>query len=85
MMAKFPNHMSLAELNNLQSTCINKIHQDELYDTRNSAKLRAIKSSKTYDEFKNIVDAAHLKPLNKDDKNTTKTKNLLWNPVTPQS
>lgn len=84
-MAKFPNHISLTELNNLQSTCINKIHQDELYDMRNSAKLRAVKSSKTYDEFKNIVDAAHLKPLDKEDKNKTKTKSLLWNPVTPQS
>lgn len=84
-MSQSSNRMSLTELNNLQSACLSKIQQDELYDVRNSAKLRAVTSTKTYDEFKNIVDAAHLKPLDKHDKNTTKTKNLLWNPVTSQS
>lgn len=81
-MSQSSNRISLTELNNLHSACLNKIHQDELYDMRNSAKLRAVTSTQTYDEFKNIVDAAHLKPLDKHDKSTTKTKNLLWNPVT---
>lgn len=79
------NKISLSELNNLHSVCRSQIQQDVLYDVRNSAKIRAVANTKNYDEFKNIVDAAHLKPLDKHDKNTTKTKNLIWNPVTTQS
>uniref|UniRef100_A0A336M0F3 CSON009241 protein n=1 Tax=Culicoides sonorensis TaxID=179676 RepID=A0A336M0F3_CULSO len=80
-MSNHNTRISINELNNLQSTCLNKIHQDQLYDIRNSAKIRACTTTKTYDEFKNIVDAAHLKPLDKDDKSSAKTKNRLWNSV----
>ncbi|XP_016946414.1 coiled-coil domain-containing protein 103 [Drosophila biarmipes] len=55
------------------------IRDGELYELRNDAKLRAVYSTQTYEEFKDIVDAAHLRPVSRSDKANAKTKNRLWN------
>lgn len=57
----------------------------QLYDLRNDAKFRAVKSSQTYDEFKGIVDAAHLQPLTWSDKRNVATKKRLWNTIATDS
>uniref|UniRef100_A0A182YP28 Dynein attachment factor N-terminal domain-containing protein n=1 Tax=Anopheles stephensi TaxID=30069 RepID=A0A182YP28_ANOST len=63
----------------LEARCLEQIREDTLYAVRNDAKLRAVLTSKNYDEFKNIVDAAHLTPLSAGDKMNSKTKNRIWN------
>lgn len=49
---------------------VNKAVEDEkLYWLRNDAKFRAVRQKVgTYDEFREIVNAAHLRPLDKEDK-----------------
>ncbi|XP_060536676.1 uncharacterized protein LOC132708379 [Cylas formicarius] len=65
------------ELNNLFKELKSNLDSDKQYWLRNDAKIRAVVSSKTYDEFRNIVDAAHLKSLSKDDIRTPKQNS--WN------
>ncbi|KAH8299918.1 hypothetical protein KR044_007408 [Drosophila immigrans] len=67
------------ELLRLRDDCLQRLRDDELYYLRNDAKLRAVNSSQSYDEFKDIVDAAHLRPVTRQDKANAKTKNRLWN------
>ncbi|XP_076258539.1 dynein axonemal assembly factor 19 [Rhynchophorus ferrugineus] len=68
---------SKKELNHLFSELKTNIDADKLYWLRNDAKLRAVVSSKSYDEFRQYVDAAHLKGLTKDDyKNKSQVR---WN------
>ncbi|ALC40775.1 CG13202 [Drosophila busckii] len=67
------------ELLNLRDSCLRRIRDDELYHLRNDAKLRAVTQTQNYDEFKDIVDAAHLRPVSKQDKANVKTKTRLWN------
>ncbi|XP_005187717.1 coiled-coil domain-containing protein 103-like [Musca domestica] len=67
------------ELQHLSKLCLERIRVGELHCLRNDAKLRAVNNTKTYDEFKDIVDAAHLKPITKQDKMNAKTRNRLWN------
>ncbi|CAH0551279.1 unnamed protein product [Brassicogethes aeneus] len=43
------------------------IERDKMHWVRNDAKIRACYTSKNYDEFREIVAAAHLKPLSKKD------------------
>ncbi|XP_026720555.1 coiled-coil domain-containing protein 103 [Athene cunicularia] len=53
---------------------------DERRERENEAKLRAVRQRvPSYEEFRNIVLASHLKPLEKKDK-MGKRKNVLWNP-----
>ncbi|TMW50316.1 hypothetical protein DOY81_004593 [Sarcophaga bullata] len=67
------------ELQKLQEICLQTLKSGELHTLRNDAKLRAVNTTKSYDEFKDIVDAAHLRPITKQDKMNAKTKNRLWN------
>ncbi|XP_013102974.2 coiled-coil domain-containing protein 103 [Stomoxys calcitrans] len=67
------------ELQKLQEICMERLKMGELHTLRNDAKLRAVNNTKNYEEFKDIVDAAHLKPISKADKMNAKTKNRLWN------
>ncbi|KAJ8925563.1 hypothetical protein NQ315_009403 [Exocentrus adspersus] len=53
------------------------IEQEKMYWIRNDAKVRAAVTSKSYDEFREIVAAAHLKPISK--KDITEKKQLSWN------
>ncbi|XP_058178272.1 uncharacterized protein LOC131294244 [Anopheles ziemanni] len=66
----------------LERRCLEQIREDVLYTVRNDAKLRAALSSKTYEDFKNIVDSAHLTPLSASDKKNAKTKHRIWNNAT---
>ncbi|KAM6189986.1 dynein axonemal assembly factor 19 [Sarcoramphus papa] len=53
---------------------------DERRERENDAKLRAVRQRvPSYEEFRNIVLASHLKPLEKKDK-MGKRRNVLWNP-----
>lgn len=53
------------------------IENDKLYWIRNEAKIRACTTSKNYDEFREIVDAAHLRPVRREDKE--KKARIGWN------
>uniref|UniRef100_A0AAG5D102 Dynein attachment factor N-terminal domain-containing protein n=1 Tax=Anopheles atroparvus TaxID=41427 RepID=A0AAG5D102_ANOAO len=63
----------------LERRCLEQIQEDVLYAVRNDAKLRAVATTKNYEEFKNIVDSAHLTPLSASDKQNAKTKHRIWN------
>ncbi|XP_054740292.1 coiled-coil domain-containing protein 103 [Anastrepha obliqua] len=67
------------ELLRLRADCLERLHESKLYELRNDAKLRAVNTTQTYDEFRDIVDAAHLQPISRQDKMNAKTKNRLWN------
>ncbi|XP_019545619.2 coiled-coil domain-containing protein 103 [Aedes albopictus] len=73
--------LSAADIKKLEAECLEKIQGDELYQLRNDAKLRAVYAAKNYDEFRDIVDAAHLNPLSSQDKRNAQTKQRLWNSV----
>lgn len=47
--------ITVDELKNLEKECLARVQSDHLYSLRNDAKLRAVNSSKTYDEFKFVV------------------------------
>ncbi|XP_055372803.1 coiled-coil domain-containing protein 103 [Condylostylus longicornis] len=78
------NELTELELLKLRESCLNSLKEEKLYYIRNDAKIRAIQSTSSYDEFKDIVDGAHLKPLSKFDKNNASTKNRLWNSAAPE-
>ncbi|XP_036333649.1 coiled-coil domain-containing protein 103 [Rhagoletis pomonella] len=67
------------ELLKLRDDCMERLREAKIYELRNDAKLRAVNTTETYDEFKDIVDAAHLQPVSKRDKMNAKTKSRLWN------
>ncbi|CAH1979666.1 unnamed protein product [Acanthoscelides obtectus] len=54
-----------------------KIDGDKMYWIRNDAKIRAVTTSKTYEEFKDYVAAAHLKSLSRQE--IMDKKLLAWN------
>lgn len=78
------NPLTVDDILRVQQFCLQNVRSGELYDLQNDAKLRAVTSSTTYEEFKDIVDAAHLTPLSKFDKKNAKTKTRLWNPLTKE-
>lgn len=47
-----PDQVSIQELKNLEQQCIDRIRSDDLYQIRNDAKIRAVNSTKNYEEFK---------------------------------
>ncbi|XP_072212725.1 dynein axonemal assembly factor 19 [Excalfactoria chinensis] len=56
------------------------LEADEKHERENSAKLRAVRQRlASYREFRDIVLASHLRPLEKKDKMGNK-RNVLWNP-----
>lgn len=56
--------------------------RESLYWLQNDAKFRAVKQKGTYDDFKDIVAAAHLKPLDKGDKLQFEDRiTVAWNPT----
>lgn len=69
------------DIRSVESFCRDSIKASELNKLQNDAKLRAIYSTKTYDQFKDIVDAAHLQPLDRNDRLNAKTRSGLWNSV----
>ncbi|XP_055601683.1 coiled-coil domain-containing protein 103 [Uranotaenia lowii] len=71
--------LSASDIKKLEIQCLEQVQKDVLYNLQNDAKLRAVHTSKNYDEFKAIVDAANLTPLNAQDKRNARTKNNIWN------
>ncbi|XP_065554879.1 coiled-coil domain-containing protein 103 [Lathamus discolor] len=56
------------------------VAEDERRERENAAKLRALRQRlPSYEQFRNIVLASHLKPLEKKDK-MGQRRNVLWNP-----
>ncbi|KAM4645060.1 dynein axonemal assembly factor 19 [Amazona ochrocephala] len=56
------------------------VAEDERRERENEAKLRAVRQRvPSYEEFRNMVLASHLKPLEKKDK-MGQRRNVLWNP-----
>ncbi|KAK7022775.1 hypothetical protein SK128_011613 [Halocaridina rubra] len=53
------------------------IEGDRRYAVENSAKLRAIHSTASYDEFRQLVLGSHLKPVDRNDK--SKVRPSIWN------
>ncbi|XP_054003708.1 coiled-coil domain-containing protein 103 [Hylaeus anthracinus] len=64
----------------LELELVEALKADELYKLQNDAKLRAVEQNvPTYEDFRQMVNAAHLKPLQRDDvESKVKTS---WNPV----
>lgn len=44
--------ITVKEIKQLTQDCLNKIKSDDLYRVRNDAKIRAVNTTKSYDEFK---------------------------------
>lgn len=66
-------YLTSNDILSVQKFCHDQIKCNEFYKLQNDAKLRAIISSKTYQEFRDIVDAAHLKPVNQNNNRNEKS------------
>lgn len=44
--------LTVEEIVRIRDECLQKLQQDHLYQVRNSAKLRAVTTTSTYEEFK---------------------------------
>lgn len=75
------SHLTVADIRHVEHFCYDLVNASTLSQLQNDAKLRAVNSTKTYDEFKDIVDAAHLQPLNRSDKQSAKAQSRLWNSI----
>lgn len=71
--------LTVEDICRVEQFCYAQIEKCNLYALRNDAKLRAVSTTRTYEEFKDIVDAAALIPLSKTDKTNSRTKKRLWN------
>lgn len=69
------------DIRQVEHFCYDLVRNNELNQLQNDAKLRAVNSTKTYDEFKDIVDAAHLQPLTTSEQKDAKTYSRLWNSI----
>lgn len=81
MLEKMADKLSSIDMKELEEQLESAIEEDKKYWLRNEAKLKAVSDHvETYNEFKNLVDAAHLKPLDKSD-NLSKEKlnKTIWN------
>lgn len=73
--------LSNVDMKELEEQLESAIQEDKKYWLQNEAKLKAVSDHvETYNEFKNLVDAAHLTPLDKSDKlNKEKLNRTIWN------
>lgn len=55
--------MDLKNIRKIHEKLQKEIDETERNELRNAAKLRAISTAKSYEEFRQIVNAAHLKPI----------------------
>ncbi|XP_022109489.1 coiled-coil domain-containing protein 103-like [Acanthaster planci] len=62
------------------------VQKDARYWRENDAKFRAVEQRvETYEQFRDIVKAAHIKPLDKKDKIGEGKRNQPWNPYTSKT
>lgn len=66
-------------ISHIEQYSYEQIKQNNLSKLKNDVKLRAVQTTKTYEEFKDLVDAAELIPIDKSDKMNAKTKKCIWN------
>lgn len=71
--------LTIEDILRVEKYCFAQFEAERVYDLRNQAKVRAVLSTKSYDEFKDIVEAATLFPIDKNDKRNSETKKRLWN------
>ncbi|XP_029945210.1 dynein axonemal assembly factor 19 [Salarias fasciatus] len=58
------------------------VESDRKYQLENQTKLRAVSQGVSYSQFRDLVQASHLKPLDRKDKEGGPRKQP-WNPVAP--
>uniref|UniRef100_A0A669DGD3 Dynein attachment factor N-terminal domain-containing protein n=1 Tax=Oreochromis niloticus TaxID=8128 RepID=A0A669DGD3_ORENI len=56
------------------------VESERRHQRENDAKLRAVSQRASYDQFRDLVLACHMKPLEKKDKDSAPRKQP-WNPV----
>lgn len=72
--------MKPIDLRKLATNFTNEKFKEERYRQRNDAKFRAVhQRCSTYDEFKQIVEAAHLRPLDRNETLTLERQSISWN------
>ncbi|XP_060637185.2 coiled-coil domain-containing protein 103 isoform X1 [Anolis sagrei] len=80
--ANFPEVLrmeGMIDFRTLEKELEQAIASDEKYKRENDAKFRAVRQKvASYEEFRDIVRASHLKPLDKGDKMRSK-RSMLWN------
>jgi hypothetical protein len=68
------------DLRKLATNFSNEKSKEDLYWQRNDAKFRAVhQRGTTYDEFRQIVQAAHLRPLDRNETLTLERSPIAWN------
>ncbi|XP_004556598.3 dynein axonemal assembly factor 19 [Maylandia zebra] len=60
------------------------VESERRHQRENDAKLRAVCQRASYDQFRDLVLACHMKPLEKKDKDGALRKQP-WNPVAPSN
>lgn len=74
-------NLTIDDIRNVENFCYDLVKASQLGQFQNDAKLRAVNSTKNYEEFRDIVDAAHLRALNRSDKRNVNTQSRLWNSI----
>ncbi|KAM6904766.1 dynein axonemal assembly factor 19 [Xenentodon cancila] len=60
------------------------VESQRRYERENETKLRAVQQRVSYDQFRDLVLASHLRPLDPRDKNGESRKQP-WNPLAPSN
>lgn len=69
------------DLRKLASNFASEKQKEDRYWQKNDAKFRAVHQRCTnYDEFRQIVEAAHLRPLDRNETLTLQRRPIAWNP-----
>jgi hypothetical protein len=72
--------MKPIDLRKLATNFANEKSKEERYRQRNDAKFRAVhQRCSNYDEFRQIVEAAHLRPLDRNETLTLERQAIAWN------
>lgn len=82
-----PKEMKGIDLRKLAQNFAKEKSNEDRYWQRNDAKFRAVhQRCSTYDEFRQIVEAAHLRPLDRNETLTLERRPISWNqPATKDS
>jgi len=85
--AIMPKEMKGIDLRKLAQNFAKEKSTEDRYWQRNDAKFRAVhQRCSTYDEFRQIVEAAHLRPLDRNETLTLERRPISWNqPATKDS
>ena len=74
------NQMKPIDLRKLARNFTEEKSKEDLHWQRNDAKFRAVhQRCSTYDEFRQIVEAAHLRPLDRNETLTLERRSISWN------